>query len=399
MLRKVSERPITISLGDMFILLYLLSFQLAGNGTGISKIMKVICAMVFIPCLIKNKKKMDAFAWWVIVYFIYVFMSKTWALYNDYAKDAIYTVFFTMFCTYVCTQFFLKSKYNRIYYAKVSVFLPFIHYVYYILSNPVQNMFNLREGWLDQSYNNIGLYASFSVFFILAAFSENAIKHKNIYKFMIIMDIFLIVVSQSRKAILYILIGIAVYYIVKSKNIFRSTLKFFVAALAVVCFYFIARFGYLGHYMQDLIYAIEGSGTDSSYIGRINQVDISMSLFNKNKFGGCGIGAIEYVCRFKHGQRAPIVDCDYLDLLADLGIIGLILFYGMFLYTLFLYLKCFSTWREIDRVCFAILIVLFFNGIVIRTYFNNYCVILTLFYVYKNIVDLKQCNYLWRNRG
>ena len=347
--------------------------------------MKVTCTLMFAIGIIKYYKKIDTFSHWLFLYFLYVALSTCWSLYLDYARQSTVTVFYTVFCTFIITTFFLSNKKYRLTYAKASVFLPAIHYIYYLLSNNVQNIFDLRVGAVDQTYNNIGMSAAFSILFIVALVTAKEIKNTFAYKFVACIDLYLIVVCQSRKSFLYILVAALVYFTLKSKHILKILVRTLIVLAFVLILYFIAREGILGINIQNLILAIEGVGQDSSYIGRINQIDIAMDLFNKNPIGGSGIGAIEYVCRFIHGQKNPIVDSDYLDLLADLGIIGIVVFYGMPILTLFKYLKVYKSWRNIDKACFAILIVIFVNGAIIRSYFNNYTILLVLYYVYKNI--------------
>lgn len=387
---KLFFRRKSITLGDIFILLYLIAFQVIGNGSLFGIAMKVSCAVVFIIGIIIRHKKIDAFSYWLFFYLLYVALSTYWALYRDYARQSTITVFYTVFCTFVITTFFLNNNKHRSTYVKISVFLPIIHYIYYLLSNNVQNVFNLRVGAVDQTYNNIGLSSAFSILFIMTLFAGKEIKNKFVYELVACIDLYLIVVCQSRKSFLYILVGVLIYFTLKSKDILKITLRIIIVLVLAIIFYFLSREGIFGTNIQNLIFAFEGVGQDSSYIGRMNQIDIAMDLFNKNPMVGSGIGAIEYVCRFIHGQKNPIVDSDYLDLLADLGIIGIVVFYGMPVLTLYKYLKAYKSWRNIDKACFAMLIVIFVNGAIIRSYFNNYTILLVLYYVYKNIVLVRK---------
>ena len=105
---------------------------------------------------------------------------------------------------------------------------------------------------------------------------------------------------------------------------------------------------------------------------------------------GLGIGAIEFVCRFIHGQSAPIVDNDYLDILADLGILGTILYYGFHTYLFGHYIRFKKFWNKEILLFFILLVILFIQGFLIRGYFNNYYVPLLLYLIYYNGKDISK---------
>ena len=126
--------------------------------------------------------------------------------------------------------------------------------------------------------------------------------------------------------------------ILESKNVLKTLLRILLVFVLLFIAYQVVKNGLFGDSMKELLLSFEGDASDSSYVGRMNQFDISIGLFNQNRFLGLGIGAIEYVCRFVHGQSAPIVDNDYLDILSDLGIIGMVIYYGFHIYLLIQYI-------------------------------------------------------------
>jgi O-antigen ligase len=238
----------------------------------------------------------------------------------------------------------------------------------------------------DQSYNSIGQSAVYAIIAALLLLHDLD-KKKKVYWIAIMLNIYLIIVSGSRKSILYLFFVWVGMYILSSTNIIKTLIKIF--AILVICFigYRLVIGGVLGDGLQNLVASLQGFGDDSSVVGRLAQIDRQWELFFKRPFRGYGIGMVEWYCRNILGQTAVVADCDYLDILVDLGVVGIVIFYGMHLFLFFKYLCNIKKWQYKDRLLFVWLLLIFINGYVCRTYFNNYFIFLYIYVIYRNVAD------------
>ena len=379
---------ISTSFYSFLSIIYFIGFMIVENGTFFSSTSKIILAFFVFLGLLNYKRVFNSYVLWISCYTIFVVLSIYWASYVDFARQSALTVVYTSICSLIFPILISNDDQEINFIYKLIIVLPIMYFVYYIVNNEVQNFFDLRQNATNQGYNNIGLYAAYSFIFI-KIYQFNQGRTSVLYHILIVNDFVLIAISQSRKAIIYVVLFVILSYILESKNILRTLTRLVISTGLIVLLYFFFRSGLAGSLMQNLILSIEGSGTDSSYIGRVNQLDISMRLFNQNRFLGIGIGGIEYVSRFIEGQRAPIVDNDYLDVLADLGLCGFLIYYGFHCYLFRLYFKYKSIWNRKNLMFFVLLVILFIQGFLIRGYFNNYYIPLLLYLIYFDTKQLK----------
>lgn len=383
------QNELKISVTKILIVLYFLCFLILDNGTIFSTVGKVFFAILVTANILLNYKSiLNLYSAWLVIYSAFVLLSVTWAKYSAFAMQAALTVAYTTICSLSFPTVLAKRKSDLIFLYKMIIFSPLIYFTYYLIFYDVPNVFNLRDGAINQAYNNIGLYAAYSFLFIMIY--QSTVRKSTFYSILYVVDLLLIIISQSRKSLIYIGIVIVLYLIFSSKNILKTFVRIIISFAILIIIYYLFKSGIFGNSMKELVLSFEGDVSDSSYVGRMNQFDISMGLFDQNRILGLGIGAIEFVCRFIHGQAAPIVDNDYLDILADLGILGIVLYYGFHTYLLGHYIRFKKLWNKGNLLFFILLVILFIQGFLIRGYFNNYYVPLLLYLIYYNGKDISK---------
>lgn len=384
------DSKIKISITNFITVIYLFCFLIISNGTYISTAAKIFFSiLVFFSMIINYKKVFNAFSLWLVIYTLFVLSSVSWALYGEFAIQSASTVVYTTICSLAIPLLLINNKKDLEFFYKIIIVLPLIYYIYYLIFYDVPNIFDLRQDASNQIYNNIGLYAAYSFLFVMIYQAERE-KRNIYYDVFFVIDLFLIIISQSRKSFIYIGIIVILSMILESKNVLKTLLRILLVFVLLFIAYQVVKNGLFGDSMKELLLSFEGDASDSSYVGRMNQFDISIGLFNQNRFLGLGIGTIEYVCRVVHGQSAPIVDNDYLDILSDLGIIGMVIYYGFHVYLLIQYIYNKKKWNKKNLLFFVLLIILFIQGFLIRGYFNNYYVPILLYLIYYDTKTLKQ---------
>lgn len=244
--------------------------------------------------------------------------------------------------------------------------------------------------------NTLGMAAAYScvIFF-------HRLLQKKIHVWWIpflILSFITLLASQSRKAFLIVVLGaLGVFFLNnhKDKNKLRSLGRLLAMIIVLtVLIIVLERNGVLTGIidrLSGLISFFNGNGLiDKSTLQRSTLVTLGLDLFKQNPVGGIGIDCARYFSPYGYAYH---LHNNYVELLADGGIIGLIVYYWLYLVILISMLKH----RNFDdpefNVCFVILIIRlimdygFFSYKEQGTYF-----FLLLFYLYYKRLKQKSEN-------
>lgn len=185
---------------------------------------------------------------------------------------------------------------------------------------------------VGNSYSNTGItyVLGFAIAFLMC--NEKVIK-KNKNKFLIIILFsFFSFLSGSKKQIILLLISIIVYTFYKSKNTKKLIKNLLIAIIiSVIMLYIILNntffYNIIGNRMYNFLSYFSSnedinSNADMSTIGRSKLLVEARDTFFNNPILGIGIGNFMNVSSY--GVWA---ENNYLELLADVGIIGLLIYY------------------------------------------------------------------------
>ena len=209
--------------------------------------------------------------------------------------------------------------------------------------------------------NTIGMCAAYAlVINIYFIFYE----HLKIRDLLMLPAAVLLIVSQSRKAIIIVVLGIIGIYVLRNitkKNFGLSLLKLVLGVVLLgIAFYLIARLPIMQPIIKrlnDILDMFSGTGnraTNSSWI-RFAYIDLGIELFKKNPLLGIGIGnANIYTQMYYHHNH--YLHNNYVELLACGGIIGFVIYYAMHLYLIVNYIK-YRKYRDREYdICLILLI-------------------------------------------
>lgn len=242
--------------------------------------------------------------------------------------------------------------------------------------------------------NTIGMCAAYSLVINIYFIFYERFKFRDILMFPAVV---LLLLSQSRKAILIValgVIGVSILRNLNKKNFVLSLLKI-VGGLFVLVLLFIAisRFAFMKPIMKrlkEILEMLAGTGTraDNSAWLRFAYIDLGIDLFKKNPLLGIGIGNANIYTQLYYNHNHYLHN-NYIELLACGGIVGFGIYYSMHLYLLINYFK-YRKFR--DRVYDICLILLLLNLIVdygVVSYYDkvNY---LFLFLLWKKIKSMQQ---------
>lgn len=253
---------------------------------------------------------------------------------------------------------------------------------------------NLRISNEFANVNTIGLACALSCVIQINFKCLSSKKHFSPSVVLMIPSVVVIAATQSRKALVFLTVGVLEYAFIKvqrsQKSIFIKGFKILFGILILVfIFYWILQldiFEGIRERMESLLNAIFGNGqVDHSTIFRNTLKALGIEWFLRYPFGGIGIANPHILANYYYSFDAYLHD-NFVELLCGGGIIGFGIYYSMYVY---LFIQLWK-YRKTDKqrvTFFAMWLGLMFAmdyGMV--TYYeksNNFYLMIHFFYVFQ----------------
>ena len=277
--------------------------------------------------------------------------------------NALIFIFAAMIVLYVCTYQMagIEDLLKAIMYGGyIVVFYATVRYGFSGLLRLLQNDTRLTNELFNA--NTLGMCAAYSIiinfFFIIY-------EKLSIRDILIIPAFVLILVSQSRKAVLVMAIAVIGIYVLKNfsnKNFGVNLIKL-VVGLAVIVLIFIAfsRLPVMQPIMKrlwELVEMVLGNGTrgkNSAWI-RFAYTELGLKLFKEHPLVGIGIGNANLYTQMYYGHNHYLHN-NYVELLACGGIIGFLIYYSIWIYLLGVFIVCRKQRSREYDICLILFIV------------------------------------------
>lgn len=253
---------------------------------------------------------------------------------------------------------------------------------------------NLRISNEFANVNTIGLACALSCVIQINFKCLSSKKHFSPSALLMIPSVVVIAATQSRKALVFLIVGVLGYAFIKTqkslKSIFIKGFKimFWILILSFI-FYWILQLGIfegIRERMEGMLNAGFGNGqVDHSTIVRNNLKTLGIEWFLRYPFGGIGIANPHILANYYYAFDAYLHD-NFVELLCGGGIIGFGIYYSMYVY---LFIQLWK-YRKTDKqrvTFFAMWLGLMFAmdyGMV--TYYeksNNFYLMIHFFYVFQ----------------
>ena len=213
--------------------------------------------------------------------------------------------------------------------------------------------------------NVIGMMTSLAVVFLLYFYKKNKTTLKRIFiLFNIAFLTYVTFVTGSRKAFLILIAG-ALLYLPLAVNK-RNRIKTVIISLAFVAlaFFLVYKVPYfyniIGWRLDAVISSITGNGElDSSAVARSKLIAAAIETWKDNPLLGCGLDCFRIFGKIATG-RDYYAHNNYVELLADLGIVGFVAYYWGFVYCLARLWK--KRHNEMSKLLLVVLIIIMIMG-------------------------------------
>ena len=275
---------------------------------------------------------------------LYCYMTTFWALNGKMSIDSGNTIFRTLMVTSVLYSFYAVTPNNVRILTKIVMWGGYTIVIYTYFFYGFDRIMSMDEGSsrITNKFNNvntIGMLAAIAII-IHAYYSMFEKFSKTI--FLAIPALFVIGATQSRKAIIELVMGVVMLYFFKSirgpKNNLLPIAKFLFAIVTIILLLiYLSKTGLfmgLTERMEGLWASITGEGeVDMSTELRDEYRRIGWQNFLENPIFGIGIGNSP-IALSREGFKHTYTHNNFVEMLCCGGIVGFISYYSIFFYLL-----------------------------------------------------------------
>lgn len=231
--------------------------------------------------------------------------------------------------------------------------------------------------------NYLGMYAAVSANFALYYFfNESKNKNKKIlYIICFILSIIITILSFSRKAIIFVILPMAIYYIFKDYSLKKSIIRIFISIVAVgilllMLFKVDILYNTMGYRIEAMINGVFNTGgeIDASVSARMKMIEVGKELFVEKPIFGYGLNNYKDMLLIKkpYGMTNVYAHNNYIELAVDLGIIGLLIYYSFYILIILYTIKNFKRMNKLQIMMMANLITLMVCEYGIVSYYGDF---------------------------
>lgn len=330
----VTEQKINIS--KFGILLFLFGMIILENGSATMKVVKILVfGLAVIVAVRRHYIANSTYIVWLSLYSAYACMTTLWAVDNKTAAAMSQTLVLNLLCLWAYVQFInKKDRYIKLSCKAMTVF-PIIAFITIAAEHGMSTLTSIRnlEGEQSSLHNAIGLHAAFAICLIIALKDKGEnYKYDFFEKTLVSMNLLVVALSGSRKAIIYLAIPLFVFSALKSRNPIKIIKSVLFAVCAAIIVYVAlmkvpALYNMIGEGLQTMIAGLKGNESDASTSARVRIISWGFEVFKERPFWGHGLENFKILHLYRFGQMY-IADNNYIELLVDQGMVGLLLYYS-----------------------------------------------------------------------
>ena len=322
----------------LLIVFYFINMIVFSNGSVIAKVGKMIFAGMSLFYIIGVRKKKSN-GWlqlelWLIGYTLYACLSYFWADSKVYALSGIKTILLNSFCVYILIQLLQSNEnWKNIVLKSVAICPLFLFIRLFLQYGTI--VFNGLRILGTGEHNSAGMYAAIGCFFSVYYILSNKCNNLKWYS-IAALDFMIVLLSMSRKAMIYLLVPVILCYLFTGKNI-SQRIKNFIGLLILVLFVWFAvmnvpvLYRYIGSGLESVLNYFNGGAGDASAAGRNTRIVFGLATFKQKPcFGWGAMNYNKLFGDFQTGMDMVIADNNFIDILVNFGIVGFIVYYSIY---------------------------------------------------------------------
>ena len=291
----------------------------------------------------RNDKIVLRFDMYVVIYLVfiaYVLLTALWAKSAMSTITMARTLFRTFICAYIVYLYFVKEEDV----SRLLRILMWAGYVVAIYSLMFYGVDELLKAGTDSSLRADNEFANVNSIAMCCALScmiqaNEFFEKRNRWTCVFLIPVLIVIgATQSRKALLFLIVGVFSAFIVKKQN--ESFVKKFgeiilgcvVAALIIYGLLQLEIFSGIKQRMQTMFNSFTGNGkADGSSLTREKMIEIGWKEFTEHPVGGIGI-ANSYFITDKYLGWKTYLHNNFVELLSSGGVFAFIFYYAIYVY-------------------------------------------------------------------
>lgn len=289
------------------------------------------------------------------LFIAYCFMTSLWALSLSNAIEFSITLVLIYICLLLIAPHYIRQNdiselLSAIMWASVIVAIYTISFYGIDTLIAASKTQYVRLG---NDYSNINTVGMFCAFGVVVQFDKWLYNKKFHFSMPFVMiSVLVVACTQSRKALLLMVIGCVMLVVMKNydkENFLQSIFKIAVVLVALGALMFaisqMSVFSGVQERLAQLFSIFTGVGElDSGSVNRQYLVELGLKVWRENPIFGIGLNCTRILVNQAIGHDAYLHN-NYIELLCATGLIGFLLYYGMYIYIF----KQLLIYRECDR--------------------------------------------------
>lgn len=284
--------------------------------------------------------RLDPYVLLNALFIFYVLLTAVWAKSSINTLTMARTLFRTFMCAYIVYLYFVNEKdISRL--LRVLMWAGYVVAIYSLLFYGVNELLkagtdsSLRAENSFANVNSIGMCCALSCMVQANEFFEKRNRWTCIF---LIPALIIIGATQSRKALVFLVIGVFSAFIIKNQNepLAKKIGKILVGVgVAIILFYALLQlniFEGIKERMGEMINSFLGRGdVDSSSLVRKKMIEIGWKEFTEHPFSGIGMANSNFITS-KYLGRETYLHNNFVELLASGGVFAFAFYYAIYIY-------------------------------------------------------------------
>lgn len=323
---------------DALILVYTVSIYTMSYNSALNKYSKLLafalmgCLAIYV--LAEKKIRINGFICFFAGFIIFSMLSYFWAADKSATLSKVITLM-QIWILLLLLYNYLKKENKVDFLLFVLCIAGTFFSIYVVFYFGVTGYFSgladgIRMGGEIANENTVGMVSASSAILLLWY-----VFYKRKYWYVLFVAVCTVVAlgSGSRKALLALVLGILMLFVLKGNS--KKRLKsIFQCLIVLVIFYMVLQlpvFSTINERFEMMINGLTGNNNaDNSTLERMRMINIGFEQFLKTPFQGLGLGN-SGILTDKYLHKSTYLHNNYVELLSTVGIIGTALYYTLFL--------------------------------------------------------------------
>lgn len=317
------------------------------TGTGGVKICRLLVVAAFIMEVASNNMRVEIsptkYGKWATSFFGICALSILWTVSSSNVLSSLSTQLYILVVDLILVRSLVKNNQLIVVLMKAIIYGAVMHGLkIYALHGPLVYLYD-RGGSGVENANALAYVASVGAIFCYVLIKEIQSQNKILFEFMFIVNVLFALLTASKKVFIFLGVFFAAVYILKAKNSIKVIGNLLITAFAVLLAYIaIMKIGFLyslvGYRFETMIAGFLGQATDGSTGFRLHLIQWGMEWFSVKPMLGYGLNCYKYLLGNTYdtwvGTAGVYAHNNYVELLVDLGLVGTIIYYYIYVSTL-----------------------------------------------------------------